>query len=221
MAAISQVSVENDDSAYCKKSHLTDILKAKKSFLIKKRIFDIVFASLALIVCFIPMLIIAIIIKLDSPGPAIYSQERLGKDGKKFMIYKFRSMRTDAEAKGPKWAAENDERCTKLGKFLRLKRIDELPQFYNILIGDMSFVGPRPEREYFYNEFEKYIPNFRDRLIVKPGLTGHAQVNGGYKLKPEEKIVYDMEYVKHQSFRVDLEIIFKTVVVVITHKGAR
>lgn len=219
--AVSEMSVNQADSAAHTQVDLTDILNQKKSFLVRKRIFDIVFSLAALILCIIPMLIIAIIIKLDSPGPAIYKQERLGKNGKKFMIYKFRSMRTDAESKGPRWAAENDERCTKLGQFLRLKRIDELPQFYNILIGDMSFVGPRPEREYFYNEFEKYIPNFRDRLMVKPGLTGHAQVNGGYKLKPEEKIIYDIEYIKHQSLRVDLEIILKTVVVVLTHKGAR
>ena len=221
MAAISEISVSPAEDAGCTKDKLTDILNEKSSFLEKKRLFDIVVSFIAIVVCFIPMVIIAIIIKLDSPGPAIYRQERLGKDGKRFMMYKFRSMRINAEDNGPQWASENDNRCTKLGQFLRLKRIDELPQFYNILKGDMSLVGPRPEREYFYNEFEKYIPNFRDRLLVKPGLTGHAQVNGGYRLKPEEKIIYDIEYIKHQSFVVDLEIIFKTIVVVITHKGAR
>ena len=221
MAAISEISVSPAEDAGCTKDNLTDILNKKSSFLEKKRLFDIVVSFIAIVVCFIPMVIIAIIIKLDSPGPAIYRQERLGKDGKRFMMYKFRSMRINAEDNGPQWASENDKRCTKLGQFLRLKRIDELPQLYNILKGDMSLVGPRPEREYFYNEFEKYIPNFRDRLLVKPGLTGHAQVNGGYRLKPAEKIIYDIEYIKHQSFVVDLEIIFKTIVVVITHKGAR
>lgn len=108
-------------------------------------------------------------------------------------------MRLDAR-KTAAWADEQDPRCTHFGQILRRTRLDELPQFYNILRGDMSFVGPRPERAYFYGEFEKYIPGFSNRLMVVPGLTGHAQVNGGYSLKPEEKIIYDMEYIENDRF---------------------
>jgi lipopolysaccharide/colanic/teichoic acid biosynthesis glycosyltransferase len=108
-----------------------------------------------------------------------------------------------------------------LGAKLRKSRLDELPQLFNILKGDMSIVGPRPERACFYDEFEKYIPHFRQRLTVRPGLTGHAQVNGGYDLKPEEKIVYDMEYIANRSLRMDIQCIWKTVLVVFSHDGAR
>lgn len=192
-----------------------------KAYLIIKRIFDFVVAALAGLVLLIPMLILALLIRLDSEGPALYCQERLGKNGKPFVMYKFRSMRLDAEADGPKWADKYDERCTKLGKVLRSSRLDELPQLINILKGEMSFVGPRPERAYFYNEFEKYIPNFRDRLLVLPGLTGYAQVNGGYELAPEEKIVYDMEYIANRSLKMDLLCILRTAGIVFSHEGAR
>lgn len=137
------------------------------------------------------------------------------------LIYKFRSMRLDAEENGPQWADEQDPRCTHFGQILRRTRLDELPQFYNILRGDMSFVGPRPERAYFYGEFEKYIPGFSNRLMVVPGLTGHAQVNGGYSLKPEEKIIYDMEYIEKRSIWMDLACIGKTIRVVLCGAGAR
>ena len=169
----------------------------------------------------IPMALIALLIKLDSKGPVIFRQERLGKDGKPFTMLKFRSMYDDAEQNGPQWAEKEDDRCTKIGCFLRKTRLDELPQFWNILKGDMSLVGPRPERAYFYDEFETYIHGFRNRLAVRPGLTGWAQVNGGYDLSPEEKIVYDMEYIKDRSIRMDLACIFKTVRLVFTHEGAR
>lgn len=186
-----------------------------------KRCFDIVFSLFAGLLLALPMLIIALVIRLDSEGPAIYKQERLGKDGKEFMMYKFRSMQLDAEANGPQWAEESDERCTKVGRILRKTRLDELPQLWNIFIGDMSFVGPRPERAYFYEQFETYIHGFRHRLAVKPGLTGLAQINGGYDLKPEEKILYDMEYIKTMSPLMDLKCIIKTVKLVFTHQGAR
>jgi lipopolysaccharide/colanic/teichoic acid biosynthesis glycosyltransferase len=136
-------------------------------------------------------------------------------------MYKFRSMRTDAEDDGPQWAQKDDERCTKFGKFLRKTRLDELPQVINILQGNMSLVGPRPERAYFYDEFEKYIPNFRQRLQVKPGLTGLAQVNGGYDLMPEEKLVYDLEYIENRSLWMDIVCMVKTVRLIFTHEGAR
>lgn len=196
-------------------------ISGSKAYMLMKRVCDILVSLLALLVLLLPMLIIVILIRLDSKGPALFKQERLGKNGKPFIMYKFRSMRMDAEANGPQWATKDDCRCTKLGRVLRKSRLDELPQLINILCGEMSFVGPRPERACFYDEFEKYIPNFRQRLLVKPGLTGHAQVNGGYDLKPEEKIVYDMEYITRRSVKMDMQCIWKTVMVVFSHDGAR
>lgn len=197
------------------------VIGGGKGFLFVKRLMDIVASTIGLLCLFVPMVIIGILIKIDSKGPAIYSQERLGKNGKPFRIYKFRSMILEAEANGPKWADVDDQRCTKLGRMLRKSRLDELPQLYNILVGNMSIVGPRPERECFYIEFEKYIPGFKNRMAVTPGLTGHAQVNGGYSLLPEEKIIYDMEYIAKRSLRMDLQCIFKTISVIFSHEGAR
>ena len=197
------------------------VVAGSKEFLIVKRLFDVVVAFVALAVLYIPMLIIALVIRLDSAGPALFMQERLGKNGKPFIMIKFRSMRMDAEANGPQWAEKNDYRCTKVGRFLRKSRLDELPQLVNILLGEMSFVGPRPERACFYDEFEKYIPHFRQRLLVQPGLTGLAQVNGGYELKPEEKIVFDLKYIENRSAKMDIKCIWKTVLVVFSHDGAR
>ena len=195
--------------------------KAKPLYLGLKRLFDIVLALLACVLCLIPCGIIALAIRLDSPGQVIFRQERLGKDGKPFVMYKFRYMRTDAEQNGPQWAEKYDTRCTRVGAFLRRSRLDELPQMINILKGDMSFVGPRPERKVFYDLFETYIPGFYRRLQVKPGLTGLAQVSGGYDLGPEEKIVYDMEYIRHQSVWMDLRCMLMTVHIVLHHEGAR
>ncbi len=187
-----------------------------------KRAFDIVCSGLALLVLLLPMAVIALIIKLTSKGPVFYRQERLGLNGKKFDVVKFRSMKVDAEAGGAQWSAgDDDPRITPFGSFLRKSRLDELPQLWCIFVGDMSIVGPRPEREMFYNEFEKYIHGFHERLKVVPGLTGLAQVNGGYDLKPEEKVVLDVEYIKTRSFWLDIKIIFKTVAVVFTHDGAK
>ena len=186
-----------------------------------KRIGDVSLSILLFLVLSPLMCIIAILIKIDSSGPVIFFQERLGKDGAPFLIYKFRSMKVDAEKDGPQWAAENDGRCTRVGKILRKARLDEIPQLLNIFEGNMSFVGPRPEREYFYKKFETYIPGFRNRLAVKPGLTGLAQVNGGYDLSPEEKIVYDMRYREQKSLRLDIECMLKTFALIFTHKGAR
>ncbi len=197
------------------------LAKPSQLFLAGKRGFDIIIALLAGAVLILPMLILAILIRIDSPGPALFKQERLGKDGKPFIMYKFRSMYLNAEINGPQWARKDDQRCTRLGHFLRNCRLDELPQLWNILKGDMSLVGPRPERACFYEQFETYIPGFRRRLQVKPGLTGLAQVNGGYDLLPEEKIVYDMRYIGQQSFRLDLYCIAKTASLIFTHKGAR
>lgn len=198
-------------------------VKQKKQpvYLVVKRCFDVAASGIAGMVLLLPMLAIAALIKLDSEGPALYKQERLGKNGKPFMMYKFRSMKVDAEANGPQWAGKDDDRCTRLGKIIRKSRLDELPQLWNIFIGDMSIVGPRPERACFYEEFETYIHGFRKRLQVQPGLTGLAQVNGGYDLLPEEKIVFDMEYIENQSIGMDIWCILKTVRLIFTHEGAR
>lgn len=186
-----------------------------------KRLFDIVMAVCASAFFMIPMVVIAIVIRMDSPGPVIYKQERLGLNRKPFILYKFRSMHVDAEKDGPKWAEKDDARVTKVGQFLRNTRLDELPQLWNILVGEMSFVGPRPERACFYKIFETYIQDFGKRMLVKPGLTGWAQVNGGYNLSPEEKIVYDLEYIEKQSLWMDFMCILKTAKLVFTHEGAR
>ena len=193
----------------------------KKSYLIAKRIFDIVASVLALIVLFVPMAIVALLIRLESPGPVIYKQERLGKDGKIFMMYKFRSMCVDAEKGGPQWASKKDPRCTKVGKVIRIWHIDELPQLWNVLKGEMTVVGPRPEREFFYEQFEKEVPLFRDRLLVDQGLTCIAQVNGCYDLTPQQRYDYDMEYIEKQCCWTDIKCILKTFVVLFNHKGAR
>lgn len=193
----------------------------KPVFFCLKRSFDAVMSVLLLALLAVPMLLLAACIRLDSPGPAIYKQDRLGKNGVPFMIYKFRTMYTDAEKDGPQWARENDSRCTRLGRVLRLSRIDELPQLVNVLKGEMSFVGPRPERAYFYDLFSTSIDGFDRRLKVIPGITGWAQVNGGYYLLPEEKLRYDMEYIGNMSLKMDLVCILRTVSVIFSHDGAR
>ncbi len=196
--------------------------ESRPVFSFVKRTFDIVSSMLATIILLIPMLIIAAAIKIESAGPVFYRQERLGLNGKPIVIWKFRSMHIDAEADGAQWAQEHDIRCTKVGAFLRRYHLDELPQLpFNVLTGDMSIVGPRPEREVFYELFARYIDGFEQRMYVKPGLTGLAQINGGYRLRPEEKIVYDLEYIETRSVLVDLDLIFKTVGVIFSNDGAR
>lgn len=186
-----------------------------------KRLFDVVVSALALLILGIPMLLLMPVIRADSPGPAIFRQERLGKDGKPFVIYKYRTMQMDAERDGPQWARAHDVRCTKLGRLLRRGHIDELPQLVNVLRGEMSLVGPRPERACFYQEFERYIRGCSQRLQVTPGITGWAQINGGYELLPEEKILFDMEYIRHRSVMFDIRCLLGTVRVVFRHDGAR
>ncbi len=200
---------------------LEDAASAGITYLILKRAMDVMCGFIGLIALIIPCLIISLIIVLDSNGSPLYVQERLGKHGKVFKLYKFRTMVVDAEKNGAQWAEEGDPRCTNVGRFLRATRLDELPQLINIFKGDMSLVGPRPERECFYEEFEKYIKGFKQRLYVTPGLTGLAQVNGGYDLKPEEKIVLDIDYIENRNLWLDIKIIFKTVGIVFSHKGAR
>ena len=186
-----------------------------------KRLLDIVLCIIAATIAIPITVITCVFVVLESKGSPIYSQERLGKDEKPFILYKIRSMSFDAEKNGPQWADKNDGRVTKIGRFIRKTRIDELPQLYNILKGDMTIVGPRPERAVFTYEFEKNIPGFTNRMKVKPGLTGFAQVNGGYEMTPKEKLHWDLRYIEERNFRKDLKIILKTVLVIFTGHGAR
>lgn len=186
-----------------------------------KRFLEIIFSFILLILTLPVLGVAAAAIKLETPGPVLYKQERVGLNGKRFFITKLRSMGTDAEKGGPQWAVKNDPRVTRVGKFLRKTRIDEIPQILNVLRGDMSLIGPRPERAYFTEKFSKEIPGFEKRLLVKPGLTGWAQVNGGYEATPAKKFELDMFYINQQSFRLDMKILFKTIGVVLTGSGAR
>lgn len=194
-----------------------------------KRGYDLLkrFLDLFLTIVFLPIISLiifffAILVKIDSEGPAFYSQDRLGLDGKEFRVVKLRSMRLNAEAStGAVWAEKDDPRITKVGKFIRKTRVDELPQFLNVLLGQMSIIGPRPERKIFSDEFVKTIPNFEERLAVKPGLTGLAQISGGYEMSPSEKLALDLEYINNFSFKQDFKIFFKTFGVLLTGDGAR
>ena len=178
--------------------------------------------SFLLLILVIPIIILACIaIIVEIRANPLYTQERAGLNGRIFKIYKLRSMYVDAEKDGHKWASENDDRITKVGKFIRKTRIDELPQLINIIKGEMSFIGPRPERPEFIQEFLKGIPDFNDRLLVKPGITGWAQVNGGYSFTPKEKLVLDKYYIENEGFKLDLLILLKTIIVVFTGDGAR
>ena len=187
-----------------------------------KRIFDIILALIGMIILFIAVIIFAPIIKLTSPGPVFYSQKRVGYMGRPITIRKFRSMRNDAEKKtGAVWAQKDDPRVTPIGKFMRKTRIDELPQFWNILVGDMSLVGPRPERPQLTEEFYEEWPEFPERLRTIPGLTGWAQINGGYDISPEEKCHLDDYYIDHWSLLFDTKIVLGTVKIIFTGNGAR
>lgn len=195
--------------------------RQSKLYLGSKYLLDVTFALLGLIILTPIILIFSLLIILESPGSPFYLQERLGLHGKKFNVIKLRSMRNDAEKNGAKWAEKNDPRITKIGLFIRKTRIDELPQLFNILKGEMSLVGPRPERPMFTEKFEREIPGFKKRLEVKPGLTGWAQVNGGYEITPREKLRLDIYYINNSSLLLDFKIILKTIKVVCTGDGAR
>ena len=187
---------------------------------ILKRTLDIIVALAALIILSPVMLITAIIVKLDSPGPVIYSQIRVGRFGKEFKVHKFRSMRQDAEAKtGPVLAGENDPRITKFGRFMRATRLDELPQLINVLKGEMSIVGPRPERPFFVEQFIKEKPEYAYRHNVKPGITGLAQIAGKYNTTAYDKLVYDLIYIQNVSVINDLTIMLQTLKVLITKES--
>jgi len=189
-----------------------------------KRVFDILVAS-TLLLCAAPFLLIVMAaIKLDSKGPLFYRQERTGLNGKSYWLWKFRSMRTDAEKDGAVWARTNDDRVTRVGRFIRKTRIDEIPQVLNILTGDMSFVGPRPERPVFIAQLKQQIPFYALREAVKPGLTGWAQIRYPYGASVEDarnKLEFDLYYVKNGSLFLDMSIIFHTVRHVLLARGAR
>lgn len=190
-----------------------------------KRLFDMAGALTLLPLALPVMAVTAVLIKLESPGPVLYRQQRIGLNGQPFDVVKFRSMRTDAEKDGvPRWATAGDNRITRVGKVIRKLRIDELPQLYSVLKGDMSLVGPRPERGYFVDKLIQEIPFYAVRHSVKPGVTGWAQVRYQYGSSVEdtaEKLQYDLYYVKNHSLFLDLVVLFETVGVVLTGKGAQ
>ena len=189
-----------------------------------KRYSDVVAAAAALFFFFPFCLLISLAIKLDSRGPVFYRQERVGEDGKTFDLLKFRSMRIDAEGNGPVWAQSNDQRITRVGRMIRKLRLDEIPQMINVLRGEMSFVGPRPERPFFIEQLKEEIPFYSLRHIVKPGITGWAQIRYSYGASKEdalEKLKYDLYYVKHMSTSFDLMIILETIKIALMGKGAR
>lgn len=187
-----------------------------------KRIMDIMLSAVGLILVAPVMLFLYLIIPLNSPGNAIFKQERIGLYGRPFMLYKFRSMVLNAEANtGPVLATETDSRVTGLGRFIRATRLDELPQLVNVLKGDMSLVGPRPERAYFIKSFQQSYREYDYRLLVKPGVTGLAQVHGKYSTGVEDKLKYDLRYLINYSLRADLKIILQTFLVLVTREKSK
>lgn len=197
----------------------------RRTYALAKRGFDVAVSSVAIIILSPVLLIVSLLVKLTSRGPIVYSQTRVGQDGELFTIYKFRTMRTDAEKEtGPVWAKANDNRLTSIGNFLRKSHLDELPQFVNVLKGEMSLIGPRPERPVFVEEFKKSIPHYENRLAVKPGITGLAQVWHRYDETIEDvkkKIKYDLLYIKNVCLWTDIRIALRTVRVMVTGEGAR
>lgn len=191
-----------------------EIQKSIRRYLITKRVADMLSGASGLLVLSPFLLTVAAAIKLTSRGPALYSQKRTGKDGKIFKIYKFRTMVKDAEKKtGPVWAKKNDPRLTILGKFLRDSKIDELPQLINVVKGDMSLVGPRPERPYFTDMFLEIVPGYARRLEVLPGITGLAQLENGYDETPADvirKLCFDVTYIKNMSLFTDIRLLLRT-----------
>jgi sugar transferase (PEP-CTERM system associated) len=204
---------------------LDDGFRVNFSRRVVKRIFDIV-VSLCFLILVSPICAaVALLIRLDSPGPALFLQDRVGLDGKTFRIWKFRSMRQNAEADGiPRWASERDPRITRIGRFIRKTRIDEFPQVVNVLLGDMSFIGPRPERPEFVDQLRKELPFYDLRHRVQPGITGWAQVSYKYGASREDakkKLCYDVYYAKNNDTVLDLAILLQTVRVILFAQGGR
>ena len=201
-----------------------DAFCVRKDSNLTKRWLDIASSALSLILSLPLCLFVALAIKLDSSGSVFYRQERVGQDGKTFTMLKFRSMRNDAEENGPKWAAINDDRITRVGRFIRKYRLDEIPQMINVLKGDMSFIGPRPERPIFVDKFAKEIPYYPQRHVVKPGISEWAQIRYPYGASKEdalEKSKYDLYYIRHFSIFFDISIILEAGKVVLLGKGSR
>jgi sugar transferase (PEP-CTERM system associated) len=202
----------------------SDGFRARRLTRLVKRSLDVALATVGLAIASPLVLLTALAVRLESEGPVLYAQDRVGEHGRVFTLYKFRSMRVDAEQGTPVWATEGDDRVTRIGRFLRLSRLDELPQLWNVLRGDMSFVGPRPERPFFVEQLAEVIPYYRQRHAVKPGVTGWAQVRYRYGSSIEdarEKLRYDLYYIKHLSIVFDLTIVFDTVKVIVSAKGAQ
>lgn len=194
----------------------------KNRFLIIKRLFDVLITLVSFPFLAIIVFVAALAIKIDSKGPVFYVQNRVGQYGRVFKIYKLRSMKVNAEEhSGSVWAQKDDPRVTNVGKFIRKVRIDELPQFINVLKGDMSLIGPRPERDDLTKLITKSLPEFPKRLSVKPGITGLAQINGGYDISPSEKLKFDLQYINDLSYINEIKILAGTVKVILTGHGAR
>jgi lipopolysaccharide/colanic/teichoic acid biosynthesis glycosyltransferase len=187
-----------------------------------KRVTDLLGALLLLVVLSPVLALVALAILISMGKPVTFRQERLGRDLRPFTLFKFRTMVRDAEvASGPVLAENEDPRITPVGRFLRTYRLDELPQLLNILRGEMSFVGPRPERAFFVEQYLAEIPAYRERFRIKPGVTGLAQVSGSYATTPERKLKYDLIYMYHQSLLMDVRVVADTIGVVLTGRGAR
>ena len=197
-------------------------MKPSQQFLL--RVASTLVAAIGLIL-FVPLFpFVVLLVRLSSPGPVFFRQERVGLNGKVFNVYKFRTMVVDAEAQGAQWAKKNDPRVTKIGQFMRKTRLDEVPQLWNVLRGDMSFVGPRPERPHFVSWLATELPFYEVRNMIRPGLTGWAQIRYGYGATLEEsreKLAYDLYYVKHQTLGLDLLIMFETIKTIIRRRGAQ
>lgn len=197
------------DTGLCKKGFIGGIRVYRNI----KRILDILFSAILLVLGAIPLLIVALIIKIDSPGEALFKQERLGLNGKTFKIYKFRSMCVGAEKKGSGvYSGKNDARVTRVGKIIRATSIDELPQLINIFKGEMSFIGPRPTLTYHPWKLEEYTDFQKRRFEARPGVTGLAQINGRKDIPWDRRIEYDVDYVNNMSFCLDFKILLKTIV---------
>jgi sugar transferase (PEP-CTERM system associated) len=202
----------------------SDGFVVSRGTLIAKRLLDLLVATVGLILALPFMLLVALAVRLDSSGPVFFRQDRVGRGGREFTLWKFRSMRTDAEAGGARWAVAGDPRITRVGRFIRKTRLDELPQLWNVLVGDMSLVGPRPERRMFVEQLKEQCPWYEQRLVVRPGLTGWAQVKAPYASTFEEsieKLKLDLYYIKNLSLFLDISILLSTARIVLLGRGAR
>jgi lipopolysaccharide/colanic/teichoic acid biosynthesis glycosyltransferase len=187
-------------------------------------VLDIIVVGISAVLWVPLALIVGLVVRMDSEGPVLYRQERVGRHGKTFTLTKFRTMVDDAERLGPQFTAPDDPRITRSGRFLRLSRLDELPQLWTVLRGELSLIGPRPERLVFVEEFRREIPFYEARHLIRPGVTGWAQVNYGYaddQAETIDKLTYDLFYIKHSSFWLDLHIVGKSIWTVLTGFGAR